>query len=618
MLLTSKTTYFLLILINLYSINSKYCLPSLKHCSECNPYTNLCTKCENDRYAPDKEGGCIPVKSCIAGKNYCSKCLDDETCEECDGSHYPDETGGCALTENCEVSINGKCIKCSEDFLLLGSENNIKICKSLYSSDLKNCQFVNKETGLCDTCEKGFFLTQSDKRCVEIENCFEAEFGVCSKCIDNFFLNKKLDKCQRINRNFTHCEESVDGKTCDKCQKDYYLSEDLKCINTNYCAKVNNTCVECKSGYQLSKDLICTKNKNCEKGNPSDGSCLFCSGKYYLDLGDGKCKSNEDDEEFSFCKIYDDACLLCEKNYYLGSDDKCSSTKYCADSENGICKECIDSYFLGKDKKCSNVENCIYSNEHDECIECKDGYYFDSNEKECKESDDKIFKGCKHSSYDGKHCSGCKKDFYLNSTDNLCYDNSKEGPTYKCSFMTPEYCLGCTDGYYLGYEDKKCSKIAHCKKSEDENTCIACYDYFGLNLGNMSCVDNVNPKEDAKFFFKCLQTNEKGTACEICEGGLEVDENGNCVNVNACEEKDEDGKCKMCKLKSTDYTYFCLNKYYGCVDTYAINCIECDNIKNLRKCTKCKEGFDFGLSGECIDAAQAEQERRWRQYRFPN
>ena len=177
--------------------------------------------------------------------------------------------------------------------------------------------------------------------------------------------------------------------------------------------------------------------------------------------------------------------------------------------------------------------------------------------------------------------------------------------------MDHDYCLGCTEGYYFGYEDKKCSKIANCKKSIDENTCIACYDDFGLNLGNMTCVNNVNPKENEKFFYKCKQTNEKGTACEVCEEGLEVDENGNCVNIDACEEKDENGECKMCKLKSTDNTYFCLNNYYGCVDTYAINCIRCDNITNFRKCTKCKEKFDFGRSGECIDAELAELEKRW-------
>ena len=132
MALSSKTKYFLLTLINLYSIYSKYFQSSLKHCLGCNSYTNQCLKCENDKYTPDKEGGCIPVKSCIPGKNFCIQCLEEGKCEKCEDTYFPDESGGCSTTKNCEVSINGKCIECSEDFLLLGSENNVKICKSIY------------------------------------------------------------------------------------------------------------------------------------------------------------------------------------------------------------------------------------------------------------------------------------------------------------------------------------------------------------------------------------------------------------------------------------------------------------------------------------------------------
>ena len=45
--------------------------------------------------------------------------------------YYPDENGGCSYTKNCEVSYKGNCIKCKEDFILIGKTNQ-------YSFDGKN------------------------------------------------------------------------------------------------------------------------------------------------------------------------------------------------------------------------------------------------------------------------------------------------------------------------------------------------------------------------------------------------------------------------------------------------------------------------------------------------
>ena len=76
-------------------------------------------------------------------------------------------------------------------------------------------------------------------------------------------------------------------------------------------------------------------------------------------------------------------CLQCDKNYYLGSDNKCSYTKNCEASKNGLCVECKEKYYLGLDHICTNIEHCIYSEDYI-CIEYEDNYYYDQNSMKCQ------------------------------------------------------------------------------------------------------------------------------------------------------------------------------------------------------------------------------------------
>ena len=52
-------------------------------------------------------------------------------------------------------------------------------------------------------------------------------------------INKKDEKCLLQDNQLYHCQETIDGKNCDKCIDEYFLNEELKCINTNYCKKAN-------------------------------------------------------------------------------------------------------------------------------------------------------------------------------------------------------------------------------------------------------------------------------------------------------------------------------------------------------------------------------------------
>ena len=227
------------------SFSLSICEIEKNHCVKCNPITKLCVKCDKDIYVPDKNGGCEYSHKCFVGKNNCLDCNNiGNLCSKCIVGYFPDENGGCSYTDNCEISYKGKCLKCKQDFILIGEEKEnynkekeIKICKSLYFSNLKNCEEINLSTGLCEKCKEGFYLNEGDKQCITTENCYESIFEVCIKCNKNYYLDKKESKCKLQANNFDHCQESIDGKTCDICDEGFYFDENKICLDVNYCSE---------------------------------------------------------------------------------------------------------------------------------------------------------------------------------------------------------------------------------------------------------------------------------------------------------------------------------------------------------------------------------------------
>ena len=598
--------YNIILLLSLISVtlSSPLCTIGKNFCQECHSITNLCIQCQYDSLTPDDNGGCTGSKKCSIGQNYCNKCDEESTlCSECEIGYYPDKNGGCSYIENCEISDNGHCIKCVEDYYLIGNE--LKICKYIELDDFQNCKKINYTNGLCSSCEENYFLNSGDKKCVSIEHCYKSSFGVCTQCEQNYILNKEDDICEEKNEEFLNCKITLDNKTCDECNEGFYFSEEGKCIKTNYCQKSDkDNCVECKTGYFLSNDkLSCTKEEKCLTGDTENGLCNWCIDNYYLETKDRKCKSNLEKEELNNCKIAKNGiCTTCEKYYYLGEDNKCLISQNCAESEENLCITCSEGYYLGKDGKCTNVEKCIYSR-NNECYECEDGFYYDYFDKKCKKSTDN-FLNCKHNSeYDQEKCAMCKDDYYLLLVDSLCYSNKEEGPFYKCQFSTfnGNNCSTCVGEYYIGRDDLKCNLIEGCLRSENEKKCLECDRYYCLdNEGN--CVDNyyITDKEKA-FYYYCKVLNEDGTGCAECENELDVNDEGICYDDIHCEEKDEEGVCKKCQSDNPfGYFGYCLNEMYGCVDTFLKNCVRCDNILELDMCTECEKGYEIDEIGDCV------------------
>ena len=410
------------------------------------------------------------------------------------------------------------------------------------------------------------------------------------------------DKCFEQNGFFEHCIEILDGKTCNLCEENYHFNEQGKYIWINFCAE-EDIFGKCKSYFEdyyvTKKDGYCTPEINCETAYKDLGICNKCIDHYYIDFNDGKCKSNLENDDFIYCVKADGVCLECSYEKYLGLDDKCSNSKNCAESEKGICVECKDGYFLGLDNFCTNVERCLYSNYY-ECIECEENYYYDRSVNLCKNVEGN-FTNCKYT-YDGIKCERCHNNFYLNQTDFLCYSNEEFGDFYKCQ-KTDEnatICETCIEDYYLGHKDNKCTDMFGCELSENHNRCLECNYLFCLNQKTGKCEDNeeIN-KEEEKIYFRCQKTNEEATECEECVKNFTLNEKGLCIDEEQCIEKNENGKCLTCY---NDEIYsFCMNNDFECVETFVDKCLECNDILNFDKCTKCFDGYELDDNGYCVE-----------------
>lgn len=608
----NKFTNFILLICFKLFISSPSCTEGKNYCSRCNPLSKICIKCEKEIFIPDEFGGCKNAQKCLIGENHCMECNEEgNLCKICDEGYFPDENGACSYTDFCEISYDGKCLKCIKDFILVGEQfyfgDGLKICKSLKSEDLKNCNKIDEEKGICSTCKEGYYLNSGDKKCSSTINCYESTFDICTKCNSGYYLNKKEDKCIKQTDQFNHCKETTNNISCDICEDDYYLNKNKQCTSIKFCEEIdeNGKCQKCESGYYVTSfGESCTIDPNCFYGDRSLGICLSCEDKYYIDFSDGKCKSNQEETDFRYCSVADEGiCKQCYYGYFLAEDLKCTSTQYCAESSKGNCILCSSKYHLGLDNKCTNVEHCIYTNSYNECNECENGFYYEKNNKTCKNAEN-IFEHCKYG-YDDKFCEKCKDDFYLNKKDNLCYGNKENNDFYKCveTNVDGTICEKCLEDYYLGGKDNKCSKIKGCDISENENKCIECNEYYCLdeNTGKCHYNDEIE-SEEKKFYYRCIKTNKEGDACEKCLDGFDLI-NGLCVDNEHCYDKSEDGNCFKCQNDNNGM--FCLNKDFGCIEIFYKNCLECNDYLDFDSCTKCADGYVLNEYGIC----QKEEEK---------
>ena len=239
--------YIFFFLISNIISSSQKCKSNTNHCYKCNPIKKLCEICNYPEvYSPDEFGGCSGSLKCTEDKNYCNKCdPKGELCKICDEGFIPDENGGCTYSPNCKISYKGECIECKKNFFIVGKKGENQICKSYFSEDFIHCISITYETGLCNFCEWGYYLT-SDYKCIQVDNCQESIFGNCINCKKNFYLNKINGTCEKKHDDFDLCQLTLNNKTCEICDLNNYFDKNGICVSNKYCSKsINHICSEC-------------------------------------------------------------------------------------------------------------------------------------------------------------------------------------------------------------------------------------------------------------------------------------------------------------------------------------------------------------------------------------
>ena len=219
------------------------------------------------------------------------------------------------------------------------------------------------------------------------------------------------------------------------------------------------------------------------------------------------------------------------------------------------------------------------------------------------EENTEIFEHCKHSNEFGLHCEDCKDGYFLALRDRICRSNKEEGLYYKCKVANYNgECSKYIDWYYLSSGDHLCSKINWCKYIRNENECKECNENSCLNKKNLTCYLNyVIDHVYEKIYYMCNYTNLEGTKCESCIENYTLSKEGLCVNNFDCQKFDNNGICTQCKKTNVYELDLCLNKEFGCVESFFLEgCKRCDKSDIFYECTECYEGYKLNENdGTC-------------------
>ena len=468
--------------------------------------------------------------------------LDDEN------SYELSDNGICI--KNCRQCNEKKiCIKCRENYALVGDKQNDKIICNLLE-DLIYGYYKNESNSIYYSCS---------------DNCKKCDNDIiCNECYVGYSLvgnkqNKKIvcKLLQYLEYGYYKNESNSIYYSCsDNCKK---------CDN-------DTICNECEMGYAL------VGNKDDEK--------LICTLLLYLSLG---YYQNEDNSIYYKCgenceKCFNEIiCNQCAKGYVLVGNKE---------NEQIICYLLIDlpfGYYRNESNliyyKCEEGYGLVGYKENEKltCLSLQDlsfGYYRNqSNSIYYKCSDD-----CNICTND-IICNECKEDYDL--------VGNKENNKIICK--SSEYL---SLGYYRNENNLiyyKCSE--NCENCNNEIICNKCFDNYELvgiqNEDEINCLSSdvlivgYYKNEDDLLYYKCNDNCEK------------------CLNERNCIKCFEN-YTKKDNYNSTCYLISELRPYYikdpndeynfiKCSD-YFNDCTTCDEIKCLdKKDGKIKIGAIIGI-----------------------
>ena len=690
-------------------------------CIECNrdyypDFDGICQKCETELFLTrchkcHLDGGKIKCDegSILTGCTYFSKLSSCESCSvkddelRCDKcKEYSDYYSQLYITQN------GECRNCKQDsergYCLVCSDDPKAPCDLCYERSVlidDKCIRCDTLFDKCDKCSKsqclkcysgyGFLYEEGCTSCKELfgEGCLSCGLNpydgkpYCAECQYGYFYGTdgKCKTCQE-DGNLSNCKKcrelGKNGYICTQCEN-YYELLDGKCYKTCSIYQVLGNDGECRS---CSSNEVGLSNCNqCQKISDGQFECTNCY--YGYKLINGKCIQIEEDE-INICNEIENisteespiySCVNCPNNEYV-QIMKENGAKICIKKsqyqELNACE--LGSIISEEEKKyicnkCINNSELVYDEDlnKNKCI-CKEGYFFDASQEECRKCDE-LNPGClkcdatltnvgyyfncyqcdKFYAKDGGHCFYCygnceecnikedgsqeclkyKEPYFLSNTSEVkkCFDYLQNcvSCSYKNEEKTELHCDKCIENYFKN-KNEECVEC-----NEINNGCLVCSD-DEERLKNFKCDQCKNnyfmTKENTCEF--CLSEKKGGNNCKEC-GYINIENEGEKIGCIKCVESNYillNGKCYSPIDNCKDYESYLdnnnevkirckecndkfeLNKYYRCIKikNFLPNCLKTnENIDNL-ECLECESGFDL-IDNNCIEKTVSEDDK---------
>ncbi|KAL7717799.1 Protein kinase domain containing protein [Entamoeba marina] len=243
---------------------------------------------------------------------------------------------------NCNSCVNGQCIECEDDYILVRSNTCI------YGTDIMPDYCLDLTIhGTCKRCEDGYYVNAYNlcEQCPdECTSCHNSTY--CLECVDNYVINY-YNECVDKTEELKNCYHSIPGSSggCAVCKPGYYRLKTtcFECIDNCTTCHNDYECTICNDNYfvvtGLTECISYDELTNCD--NKTASGCSECSDGYYLN---GQycysCESKTSDCES--CNKRNGECLTCSNNYVL-ADSECihyQSIDYCEEAKDSKCTSC--------------------------------------------------------------------------------------------------------------------------------------------------------------------------------------------------------------------------------------------------------------------------------------
>lgn len=439
-----------------------------------------------------------------------------------------------------------------------------------FSCPIPHCKSCSSDNELCLECNPDFIYQRDDQACIYIQ-----------PCPPGTFKTKNLAAlCQQCDASCEYCWGPSNNQ-CYFCSKGFFFESLFTNIN-------NQKCVTCPSSH-------------CQECDP-EGVCEKCQPGFYLTQNNEcqKCGA----ENCEYCP--DDKCDRC-KTGYISDQNKCEVNSTCV----------VSTYFEEKEQKCLSCASecflCFGASDTD-CFECKEGYYFDSNNKciacdaSCKGCDDgaSYCVSCpKGKVLRGHDCvANCQDDEYFDNIDFKCKEC--EGKCGKC-IDKREKCTQCFDEVFYNFDPKNNTCDKQCPDGQFPKLNSLMEDKFYLDsfykeFWDLKNLTNIVIKRN----FTCVPCVPMCKTCYIhdnvctsCSSGLFL-MNHNCLPgcpkgyFTTFDAKQQTGICQACQYPCANCTD--LNTCVQCYSPFYLENTTC--IYKEEKVGKC-EDWEFQAGVLC-------------------